>query len=432
MKTTKILLRLILVVLAMMIITPANAQRCAVLEFKAGVGISQSDVDGISAIFITYFRPSGYTMVERTQIDKVIEEQGFQRSQMTQSQMVRVGQILNVSKIVVGDINVVMGQYNVDARVINVESGTIAATEGATFATSSYRSSMQNVATKLASKIAITPGLPVQAKPSTTVPPVSPKKRTTVEVLYGYLKIFPNELGVFQAEPTSVIAQINKQAQHGYNNWRIPTNEELSLMRANNYLGSGEYMTRENRRGIVLLVSDGDDYQSIQEQERVAEEERQARIKADQERREAEERAKQERLAQLKAQGLVDLGLPSGTLWKDKNEEGGFYTYDQAVSKFGDKLPTKEQFEELKNSCQWTWNGSGYKVVGPSGNSIVLPAAGYRGCDGSVHSVGSGGYYWSSTPDGSEYAWNLHFISGRLYMSNYSRCCGLSVRLVQD
>ena len=432
MKTTKILLRLILVVLAMMIITPANAQRCAVLEFKAGVGISQSDVDGISAIFITYFRPSGYTMVERTQIDKVIEEQGFQRSQMTQSQMVRVGQILNVSKIVVGDINVVMGQYNVDARVINVESGTIAATEGATFATSSYRSSMQNVATKLASKIAITPGLPVQAKPSTTVPPVSPKKRTTVEVLYGYLKIFPNELGVFQAEPTSVIAQINKQAQHGYNNWRIPTNEELSLMRANNYLGSGEYMTRENRRGIVLLVSDGDDYQSIQEQERVAEEERQARIKADQERREAEERAKQERLAQLKAQGLVDLGLPSGTLWKDKNEEGGFYTYDQAVSKFGDKLPTKEQFEELKNSCQWTWNGSGYKVVGPSGNSIVLPAAGYRGSDGSVHSVGSGGYYWSSTPDGSEYAWNLRFISGRLYMGNYSRCCGLSVRLVQD
>ena len=40
--------------------------------------------------------------------------------------------------------------------------------------------------------------------------------------------------------------------------------------------------------------------------------------------------------------GYVDLGLPSGTLWKDKNEEGGFYTYDQAVSKFGNKLPTKD------------------------------------------------------------------------------------------
>ena len=181
------------------------------------------------------------------------------------------------------------------------------------------------------------------------------------------------------------------------------------------------------------MVSDGDDYQSIQEQERVAEEERQARIKADQERREAEERAKQERLAQLKAQGLVDLGLPSGTLWKDKNEEGGFYTYDQAVSKFGDKLPTKEQFEELKNSCQWTWNGSGYKVVGPSGNSIVLPAAGCRNCGGSVGDVGSDGYYWSSTPSGSENAWALSFYSSKVDMySNYRRCNGLSVRLVQD
>ena len=425
--------KLLLLSMMCLLALTIKAQRCAVLEFKAGVGISQSDVDGISAIFITYFQPSGYTMVERTQIDKVIEEQGFQRSNMTQSQMVRVGKILNVSKIVVGDINVVMNQYNVDARVINVESGTIAATEGATFATSSYRSSMQNVATKLASKIAITPGPAVQAKPSTTiVAPASPKKRTAVEVLYGYLKIFPNELGEFQAEPTSVIAQINKQAQHGYNNWRIPTNEELSLLRANNYLGSGEYMTRESRRGVVLLVSDGDDYQTVMEQERKAEEERQARIKAEQERNAAEEQAKQERLASLKAQGFVDLGLPSGTLWKDINEEGGFYTYDQAVSKFGNKLPTKEQFKELENSCQWTWNGSGYKVTGPNGNSITLPAKGHSYCDWGVFGVGSYGFYWSSTPYGSDRAWYLTFGSSEVYMNYTERCTGLSVRLVQD
>ena len=52
----------------------------------------------------------------------------------------------------------------------------------------------------------------------------------------------------------------------------------------------------------------------------------------------------------------VDLGLPSGTKWKSANETGGyngFYTFDEAVSTFGDKLPTKEQFEELKNNCTW-------------------------------------------------------------------------------
>ncbi len=430
MKTTNKIFRMMIMVLLSILSFSLYSQRCAVLEFKAGVGISQADVDGISAIFITYFQPAGYTMVERTQIDKVIEEQGFQRSTMTQTQMVRVGQILNVSKIVVGDINVVMNQYNVDARVINVETGTIAATEGATFATSSYRSSMQNVATKLASKIAISYGGTVQTAPPATVAPATPKKRTAVEVLYGYLKIFPNELGVFQAEPTSVITQINAQAQYGYNNWRIPTNEELSLLRANNYLASGEYMTRESKRGIVLLVTDGDDYQTVLEQERKAEEERQARIKAEQERKEAEERAKQERLAQLKAQGWVDLGLPSGTLWKDKNEEGGFYSYDQAMSRFGNELPTNEQFSELINSCQWIWTGSGYKVTGPNGNSISLPAVGFRYRNGIIDNVGEWGQYWSSTPPkGRGMAYMLFFNQEKVYVQYYSQC-EYSVRLV--
>lgn len=388
-----------------------QAQRCAVLEFKAGVGISQNDVDGISAIFITYFRPAGYTMVERTQIDKVIEEQGFQRSRMTQAQMVRVGEILNVSKIVVGDINVVMGQYNVDARVINVETGTISATEGATFATSAYRASMQSVATKLAAKIAITPGQTVQAQSTVSS---SSRTRSRVETVYGYLKVFPNELGEFQSQPNSIIVQINKQAMHGYNNWRLPTDEELSLLRANGYLGGGQYMSKNNDRGIVLLVTDGKDYATLQaeEQERKTEQERRA--------------------AELKAQGFVDLGLPSGTLWKDKNEDGGFYTYEQALSKFGSNLPSREQFEELKSKCSWTWTGNGYKVTVSNGNSIVLPASGDRGCDGRVDDVGSLGLYWSSTPESSGRAWDLYFGSGGVGWYNYSRCGGLSVRLVHD
>lgn len=364
-----------------------NAQRCAVLEFKARVGISQSDVEGISAIFTTYFRPAGYTMVERSQIDKALDEQGFQRSNITESQMVRIGKILNVSKIVVGDINVVMGQYNVDVRVINVETGTIAATEGATFATSSYRASMQSVATKLAAKIAIKPGSTVPAA-------LTAKKRTSVEVLYGYLKIFPNELGEFSSEPTSVISQINAQAKYGYNNWRIPTNEELSLMRANGYLGSGKYMTRESRHGIVLLVSDGKDYNTLAE--------------------------------------FVDLGLPSGTFWKDKNEAGGFYFYVQALEKFKDMLPTMEQYQELREECRWIWTGSGYLVIGPNGNSINLPASGDHGCDGSIYGVDEYGYYWSSTPDDLGNVWYILFNSDKVDLVDGPNCPGFSVRLVQN
>lgn len=129
--------------------------------------------------------------------------------------------------------------------------------------------------------------------------------------------------------------------------------------------------------------------------------------------------------------GYTDLGLPSGTIWKNFNATG-FYTYDEAVSQFGNRLPTKEQWEELKAECQWSWNGSGYKVTGPNGNSIVLPASGYRSCDGSVLNVGSYGSYWSSIPEDSDYAWNLDFGSGGVYMDGLSSWNGLSVRLVQD
>lgn len=414
-----------------------SAQRCAVLEFKAGVGISQADVDGISAIFITYFRPAGYTMVERTQIDKAIDEQGFQRSKMTESQMVRIGQILNVSKIVVGDVNVVMGQYNVDARVINVESGTITATEGATFAGTSYRTTMQSIAQKLASKIAITSGATVTATP--TQQNYTVKKRTTVEVVYGYLKVFPNEIGVFEAEPASIIRQINNQAQHGYNNWRIPTNEELSLLRANGYVGQGKYMTKESRSGIVLLVTDGRDAATLQaEAEEVRKEEarRAEEIRKAEEARKAKEakRAEDAHRAALRAQGWIDLGLPSGTLWKDRNEAGGFYSYDQAMAKFGNSLPTKEQLEELNNSCTWDWNGNGYKVTGPNGEFIILSATSFRDCFGNIRDAGGAatcGLYWSSSPNGSNSAWRMYFLSNLIFVDNYDRCGGFSVRLVR-
>lgn len=147
---------LILICTVFVVASALGGPRIAVLDFNAGAGVTQADVDGLSAIFNTYFSPSGYTLIERTQIDRVIDEHNFQRGKLTQSQMVRIGQILNVSKVVIGDINVVMGQYNVDARIVDVESGTIIAKEGATWSPdSSYRTMMEQLATSLADKIEI-------------------------------------------------------------------------------------------------------------------------------------------------------------------------------------------------------------------------------------------------------------------------------------
>ena len=137
--------------------------------------------------------------------------------------------------------------------------------------------------------------------------------------------------------------------------------------------------------------------------------------------------------------GYVDLGLPSGTKWKAKNEtnpndENNFYAYDEAMTAFGNNLPTTEQFEELRKSCSWSWSftGKNYKVTGPNGNSISMPAAGHRNCAGDVYEVGFQGDYWSSSPWGSDLASRLHFSSDIVFNSNTDRCVGCSVRLVYD
>ena len=156
-----------------------NAQRIAVLEFNAGSNISRADVDGISAIFNTYFSPQGYTLVERTRIDRIIDEQGFQYGNLSQDQMVRIGQLLNVSRVVVGDINYAFKQYNVDVRVVNVETGTIAAKAGTTWSPgASYRQMMKALAEDLANKVAI---LPVETKPEPES--VAPHYTTNAEKL---------------------------------------------------------------------------------------------------------------------------------------------------------------------------------------------------------------------------------------------------------
>ena len=127
----------------------------------------------------------------------------------------------------------------------------------------------------------------------------------------------------------------------------------------------------------------------------------------------------------------VDLGLPSGTKWKSQNEPG-FYKYEEAVEKFRNRLPTKAQIEELKNECTWSWIDSGYKVVGPNGKSMYLPAVGYCNCEEVVEDVASFGGYWSSTPIRSLFAFSLDFYSDRVSIYSGYRCSGRSVRLVQD
>lgn len=140
---------------------------------------------------------------------------------------------------------------------------------------------------------------------------------------------------------------------------------------------------------------------------------------------------------------FVDLGL--SVTWATCNvganspeENGEYYTFDNALAleNNGERLPTKEEFQELIDNCTWLWREEGvhgYMATSKkNGNSIFLPAASTR-YGTSVELVGSHGGYWSSsTDDGSDFVAFLYFCIFDVSVGFDDRSLGRSVRLVQD
>ena len=112
---------------------------------------------------------------------------------------------------------------------------------------------------------------------------------------------------------------------------------------------------------------------------------------------------------------------------------------DAATANWGSdwRMPTKEEWQELYNNTTHTWttqNGvNGRLFTASNGNSLFLPAAGYR-WDDELNSAGYYGDYWSSSlqTDGPNYAWDFYFTSGYTNVGGSYRSYGQSVRAVRE
>ena len=272
--TGKLSIKVLWLIAMLVLTTSAFAQRVAVLNFNAGSGVTQVEVDGLSSIFNTYFSPKGAEIVERTSVDKILQEQKFQNSRFTNTDMVALGELLNVSLIVVGDVNFIKEQYNIDVRVVNVQTGTIVAKDGASCSKGgSYRDMMRELGERLSKSLELeiekfqttsdkksndnNGKESVLPKNMTTkiTEDNSKRERTDVVVLEGFLKLYPEDLGEFSRKPNQLIKEINQQKRYGYNSWRLPTQEELDLIRSNGYLSGNKYMTKEDPSGVLMLVT---------------------------------------------------------------------------------------------------------------------------------------------------------------------------------
>ena len=99
--------------------------------------------------------------------------------------------------------------------------------------------------------------------------------------------------------------------------------------------------------------------------------------------------------------------------------------------------PDDAVITDAVNITNWNQTGANYVSltdeqwqVFENAGCVLLPAAGYFS-GSSVNSVGTLGYYWSSTPYGTSNAYSFYFISSSLRMYSSSQSYGFSVRLAQ-
>ena len=102
------------------------------------------------------------------------------------------------------------------------------------------------------------------------------------------------------------------------------------------------------------------------------------------------------------------------------------------------RMPSRAEWTALSEQCTWTWTNRegvlGFTVTAVNGNSIFIPAAGYR-MDDVIREVGDSSNYWSSTADTEYpvYAWYM-FTKKDRYVGEYrsGRYYGHSVRPVAE
>ena len=101
-----------------------GAKYLAVLDLEPA-GLTETEAKILTQrLTSTMIELSDYTVVERANIEKILEEQKFQNSGCTDSKCaVEIGQLLNADVSVIGSVSKFGSTYTMDCRIINVESG---------------------------------------------------------------------------------------------------------------------------------------------------------------------------------------------------------------------------------------------------------------------------------------------------------------------
>ncbi len=102
-------------------------ERLAVFDFRVTSGMTNEVAVTLTNKFRNEMAKTGnYTMVERSAMEQVLNEQRFSASDLAdQDKAVELGRLLSASKVVVADIGKIGDTYSTFVRLIDVQTGSI-------------------------------------------------------------------------------------------------------------------------------------------------------------------------------------------------------------------------------------------------------------------------------------------------------------------
>lgn len=192
----------------------------------------------------------GYTAYDRVDLQSIMSEQNFQRTgHVDDATIKRLGEMTGASLILIPEVAMSDdGKIVVAVKMLDVTTAQTLMSTDELMGNSSAE--VEEGCRALTAKV-----LGVRSGSSSTT--VAADEPVT---LFGYIHVFPTDIGEFQTLPAQLLSAINKKATYGYDSWRLPTTEELSIIRTNSHLipnlKNADYLCSDSSTGgLVRLVT---------------------------------------------------------------------------------------------------------------------------------------------------------------------------------
>lgn len=192
-------------ILAMAMSVAAAKPSIAITNFAAA-GIAESDAELITAKFqASLVQTKAFSVLERNQLESILAEQGFQQSGACDSEecKVKIGQMLGVEYLIIGNVGRIGRQYVSNVRVLDVGSGEVIHTIDEAYASSieaMYNEAIPAQARAVAARFA--PGSVVApakvAKPATKPAAKSAKVSSAYRGVTGAIVVPADSVAYYQ------------------------------------------------------------------------------------------------------------------------------------------------------------------------------------------------------------------------------------------